>query len=130
LEPIRPDSSADHQKNSTVLRGFTFAIWIAVSRIAAEPEPLSLIPGPALTESRCAPTVILFASPLSPGSVALMLRVISGRDDVSVLIWTTTGPLAICATSDWPSVSVVPIAGIADNPVSPSVPLSTPATLL
>jgi hypothetical protein len=47
-----------------LLRGFTLAIWRAVSRIAALPEPLSLMPGPAFTESRCAPTMTtLFALP-------------------------------------------------------------------
>ena len=31
------------------------AICSAVSSCAAEPEPLSLMPGPSITESRCAP---------------------------------------------------------------------------
>ena len=48
-----------------MLRTGNFRIWTAVSRMAATPEPLSLMPGPAGTLSRCAPTItMLFAFPL------------------------------------------------------------------
>ncbi|GAA5765655.1 hypothetical protein Aros01_02145 [Streptosporangium roseum] len=44
----------------------------AVSRMAALPEPLSLMPGPAVTLSRCAPTMRMsFGSP--PGQSAMTL---------------------------------------------------------
>ena len=60
-----------------VFCGLTFAIWIAVSRIAALPEPLSLIPGPASTESRCAPDMTTLSSflPFFSASTLLVGRV-------------------------------------------------------
>ena len=58
----------------TLLRGFTFVICSAISRIVAEPEPLSLIPGPTPTESRWAPTTItLFGSPLVVSAMTLVV---------------------------------------------------------
>src|SRR5687767_6836042 len=61
---MRFASSAPHHAKRTWLRSLTLAICSAVSRIAAEPDPLSLIPGPAGTESRCAPAITtLFGFP-------------------------------------------------------------------
>ena len=49
-----------------------FAINSAVSNSAAEPEPLSLIPGPSMTLSRWAPAITTLSSFL-PGSSAMTL---------------------------------------------------------
>jgi hypothetical protein len=57
FDPMRPDSSAPHHAKRTALVGLTLAICSATSRMAADPEPLSLMPGPAWTESRCAPAM-------------------------------------------------------------------------
>ena len=69
-EPIRPLSSAPHHARRTVFCGLTFAICSAISRSAADPLPLSLMPGPACTESRCAPAMTTLSS-LTPGSSAM-----------------------------------------------------------
>ncbi len=109
-----------------MFHGFTFAIWIAVSRMAADPEPLSWIPGPALTESRCAPTTTTLLS-LRPGSSASTLRVGSVSAPVSVLTRITSPDVpASWAPSDW----LIPSDGIVARPPSPRVPSSTPGTLL
>ena len=44
----------------------------AVSSSAAEPEPLSLIPGPSITLSRCAPAITTL-SVFLPSSSAITL---------------------------------------------------------
>jgi hypothetical protein len=64
----------------------------AISSSAAEPLPLSLMPGPSTTESRCAPTTsTLSASPL--GVSAVTFHVFASRSNsVSVATRTTTGP--------------------------------------
>ena len=63
VEPTRPDSSAPHQAKRTRLAGLMpfLAIWMASSRLNAEPEPLSLMPGPSGTESRCEPTIVVLS---------------------------------------------------------------------
>ena len=55
---MRPSSSPPQNAKRTRLVGAmsSSAICSAVSRIAAEPLPLSLMPGPSSTESRWAPT--------------------------------------------------------------------------
>ena len=45
VEPTRPDSSAPHHAKRSMLRGLTLDSCSAASRMAAEPEPLSLMPG-------------------------------------------------------------------------------------
>ena len=45
-----------------MLAGLTLAIWMAVSSSAALPEPLSLMPAPSWTESRCAPAMTTLSS--------------------------------------------------------------------
>src|SRR4028118_2382954 len=55
-----------------VFCGSEFAIISAVSRIADEPEPLSLMPGPSMTLSRCAPAMTTL-SVFLPGSSAMTL---------------------------------------------------------
>src|SRR4051812_10622930 len=58
VEPRSPSSSAPHQPNRRcrVGRKPERATASATSRLAAEPLPLSLMPGPAVTLSRGAPT--------------------------------------------------------------------------
>ena len=52
-EPTRPSSSAPQKANLTAfLTGGELPSWTAVSRMAAAPEPLSLMPGPSGTLSR------------------------------------------------------------------------------
>ena len=88
-----------------------FAICLATSRIEAEPEPLSLIPGPGSTESRWAPTTTV-----SLGSPAL-LSAITLADGVSTIdastaMWTVTGPAPKSVCSSSPTANDVPITGI------------------
>ena len=80
VEPTRPSSSAPHQANRR---------WFVVCRLArdtasatssndAEPDPLSLMPGPASTLSRCAPTTTtLPGSPFLVSARMLTVRRIS-----------------------------------------------------
>src|SRR5215510_8373876 len=76
-DPIRPDSSAVHQAKRTLLAGWTLAICSAASRMAALPEPLSLMPGPGNTESRWAPTITTFeSSPCDVSAVTLKVGLI------------------------------------------------------
>src|SRR6478672_4098654 len=74
LEPRRPCSSAPHQAKRRWLRALLPlpAQASAASRIAADPVPLSLMPGPAETLSRCAP-VITTCSGSPPGQSAMRL---------------------------------------------------------
>ena len=50
--------------------GLFLAMFCAISSSDADPEPLSLMPGPAWTESRCAPAITTLSS-LTPGSSAM-----------------------------------------------------------
>ena len=70
LEPTSPTSSAAHHARRIVFCGSSFdSVWPSSSS-AAEPDPLSLMPGPAGTESRCAPAITTLSS-LTPGSSAI-----------------------------------------------------------
>ena len=74
VEPRSPSSSAPHQPNRRCRDGWKPArdTARATSRFAAEPEPLSLMPGPAVTLSRCAPIIrVSVVSP--PGQSAIRL---------------------------------------------------------
>src|SRR4029450_8427701 len=74
VEPRRPSSSAPHQPKGRCRSGWNpvRATARATSRLAAEPEPLALMPGAALTLSRCAPTIrVSVVSP--PGQSAIRL---------------------------------------------------------
>ncbi len=68
----RPSSSADHHANRTALLVENLASWIGTSRIPIEPEPLSLIPGPASTEAPRAR--MLFLSPPLVVAITLYLE--------------------------------------------------------
>ena len=81
VEPSSPLSSAPHHAKRSVFSGFSFEICWAISSSAAEPLPLSLMPGPACTESRCAPAITTLSS-FVPGSSAMTLT--CGRDSGAV----------------------------------------------
>ena len=92
VEPTRPSSSAPHQANRTRLAWLKLAICSAISRMVAEPLPLSLMPGPASTLSRCAPTTTTL--PGSPFLVSARMLTVRRISD-SVLVNTcsvTVGP--------------------------------------
>ena len=72
----------DHEANRTVFHGFTFAICSATSRIAAEPEPLSLIPGPSITESKMSPTMTADGRGLARGLCQYVGRVDTDHREV------------------------------------------------
>jgi hypothetical protein len=55
-----------------VFSGSELAIISAVSSSPAEPDPLSLMPGPSMTLSRWAPAITTLSSSL-PGSSAITL---------------------------------------------------------
>ena len=58
LEPTIPISSAPQKPNRTALvTGGALPSSTAVSSTAAIPDPLSLMPGPSRTLSRCPPTI-------------------------------------------------------------------------
>ena len=81
---------------------FSRDIWIAISRMVAEPLPLSLIPGPSATESRWAPTTT--AWPASPRrDVAMMLAVWRVSLTVLVVTRTVTGPVRAAVANAAPS---------------------------
>src|SRR3954451_15347733 len=104
-EPSRPYSSAPQNANLRCWRGFTFSAdsSSAISRIVALPLPLSLIPGPAATESRWAPTTsTLFGSPVLESAITLYV-VRFGSYSVEVLTDTVTGPDFDSANSVAPS---------------------------
>ena len=63
-----------------LLRGLTLRICSTISRIVAEPEPLSLMPGPTPTLSRCAPTTMtLFGSPSRVSATTFEVSYVPGR---------------------------------------------------
>jgi hypothetical protein len=76
------------------------------------PLPLSLMPGPAITESRWAPTTTTRSS-LPVGESARMLVVVRvGSISVRVSTRTTTGPATAWAYSAAPSAKLRPTTGI------------------
>lgn len=82
--------------------------FAATSRIAALPEPLSLMPGPGSTLSRCAPScTTLFGSPHLESAMTLWVVRISLV--VLVLTWTTV-PAA--PASSWPTAKLTPTTGM------------------
>src|SRR5690606_19580301 len=82
-EPIRPDSSAPHQAKRSLFGAWTLAMFRATSSSAAEPDPLSLMPGPAVTPSRWAPDITTLSG--SPhGLSAMTFSVVRNSRNVSV----------------------------------------------
>ena len=117
-DPISPSSSAPQKPNRT-------ALWIpgelpncrAVSRTAATPDPLSLIPGPSGTLSRCAPAIT--TSLVEPVLVcAITLRACMVL--VSAENCTVAGPTVVRSSA--PSALVTLTTGILTSVVSPRVP--------
>ena len=93
VEPTRPASSAPHHAKRIRLRGCapSLAISSAISISVPEPEPLSLMPGPSSTLSRCAPTTIVRSG--SPASVsAVRLYCVTSVVVASTIIVTFTVP--------------------------------------
>ena len=81
---------------------FFLDICSAVSRMVAEPLPLSLMPGPSTTESRCAPTTTV--RPLRPvGVSAITLYVGRVSLTVEVVTLTTTSPALARFTNSSPA---------------------------
>src|ERR1700739_2143370 len=117
-EPISPSSSAPQKPNRT-------ALWIsgelpncsAVSRTAATPDPLSLMPGPSGTLSRCAPAIT--TSVVDPVLVcAMTLRALK--------LWTLALSLMVvgpgCTRSCAPMDLVTLTTGIFTSVSDPRVP--------
>jgi hypothetical protein len=103
-----------------VFCGFSFASCCATSRSAAEPLPLSLMPGPWSTESRWAPAMTTLSS-LAPGSSAITFtwgRLSGG----STLTWAVDPGCASAA----PSAKEAPTTGIAAL-LGASVPMISPS---
>src|ERR1700730_4202091 len=107
-DPTNPISSAPQKPNRT-------ALWIpgelpncnAVSRTAATPDPLSLMPGPSGTLSRCAPAIT--TSLVDPVLVcAITLR--AWMDLVSAESCTVAGPMVVRSSA--PSDLVTLTTGI------------------
>ena len=122
-------SAPHHAKRTLLLTLLALPSWIAVSRIEAVPEPLSLMPGPSCTPSRWAPIMTtLLGSPVLVSAV--MLKVWRVSIDLSRTNFTVTGPLAILASRDWPVACVTPVAGAVAGSTPPRVPLRAPAALL
>ena len=122
VEPIRPDSSAPHQAKRSVFCGFSLAMFSATSSSAAEPLPLSLMPGPAWTESRWAPAITTL-SLLVPGSSAITLtcgRLSGGSTSMSAVepAWASAAPSA----NEAPTTGIVTAA-----PSGRSVPTIRPS---
>ena len=97
----------------TALRGLTFSICSAISRIVPEPEPLSLMPGPSSTPSRCAPTTITLSA--RPDVCATTLRV--GRFGIVTRSTFTravrpVGPLRTPLRSSLPTAVVAASTGM------------------
>ena len=90
------------------------------------PEPLSLMPGPCTTESRCAPTTTV-RSGSPPAVSARMFSVWRGSDIVDV----TTCSVAVRHRGDerLADRAASPITGMV-WPTLPSVPLSGAGVLL
>jgi len=72
------------------LRG-SWAICSAISISVLVPEPLSLMPGPSSTESRCAPTTVV-RSGLPVGVSAIRLSWDTSSVVVDTLNVNVTGP--------------------------------------
>ena len=117
-EPISPSSSAPQKPNRT-------ALWIpgelpncnAVSRTAATPDPLSLMPGPSGTLSRCAPAITTsLVDPVLVCAITLRAWMVL----VSALSCSVAGPCIVRSSA--PSDLVTLTTGILTSVVSPKVP--------
>ncbi len=87
VEPIRPSSSAPHQARRILFFGSmpSSVICCAISSRVALPVPLSLIPGPSATLSRCAPAMTTCLA-LPPGDSAITFSAVRSSECVVVLM--------------------------------------------
>src|ERR1700691_5364344 len=125
-EPISPSSSAPQKPNRT-------ALWIpgelpnckAVSRTATNPDPLSLMPGPSGTLSRCAPAITTsLVDPVLVCAITLRAWMVL----VSAESCTVAGPGVVRSSA--PSDLVTLTTGILTSVVSPRVPPICSSTTL
>jgi hypothetical protein len=91
----------------------------AISRMVELPLPLSLMPGPSVTESRWAPTTST-RSALPPGESAITLLVALDSFSVLVKTRTTTSPAWAAWYRAWPSAKLSPTTGMVNS--RPRVP--------
>src|ERR1700753_3328378 len=117
-DPTSPISSAPQKPNRTALCTCgELPSCSAVSRTAATPEPLSLMPGPSGTLSRCAPAMT--TALVDPVLVcAMMLRAL--KLATLALSLMVVGP--VCPRSCAPSDLVTLTTGILTSVVAPRAP--------
>src|SRR5262245_61315571 len=125
VDPSRPSSSAPQKAKRTLFLTLlpSRGSCLAISRIAAVPLPLSLIPGPAGTLSRWAPTTTtLSAAPALDSTSTLNEE----RGSLSVFVTTCSCrvPAAASVTSWLPSANEGPTTGMVNG--RPSVPATGP----
>ena len=127
MDPRSPASSAPHHaKRTALVTGGALPSRSAISSWPAEPDPLSLIPGPAGTESRCAPAMT--TSSARPVVVwAMTLRVTT--DVARVASTSVTGVPARAARAS-PSAWSSPPVGTRPSATAPRVPPRGPGALL
>lgn len=79
VEPTMPNSSAVQKQKRTAFWTRNWESALATSMSAISPDPLSLIPGPAPTESVWAPsTMVLLWSPHVVSIMRFVLRIFTG----------------------------------------------------
>jgi hypothetical protein len=120
-EPMSPSSSAPHKAKRSPRAGRTprRRACRATSSTSAEPDPLSLIPGPFATESRCAPSRT--APPLRPGRSAITFTARARRVTTESMMRTSTVPACAERASSEPSADEIPSTGMS-MPGRTSVP--------
>ncbi len=118
MEPISPSSSAPQNANRTALLTSGLSpSCTAVSSAAATPDPLSLMPGPSGTESRCAPTITTFSmEPVSVWAITLREWIFL----VSALSFKVASPW--CSRSFAPCALVMETTGSFTSASTPRVP--------
>ena len=116
MEPISPSSSAPQNANRTALAtGGAAPSRVATSSSVAEPEPLSLIPGPSATESRWAPAITTWSGlPVPVWAITLRLR-----SSVTVVFSTSSTGAPTRPYSASPSARLSPAVGTAPGALSP-----------
>ena len=110
-DPMRPDSSAPQKAKRTALRSWRSDIASAVSRMAAVPDPLSLMPGPSSTESRWAPTIrVRSVRPVEESAITLV--VVRCSTCTSATTRTSSVPCAARPASSLPTSKEASSTGI------------------
>ncbi len=120
--------------NRSLFRGLTFFICSAMSRIVAEPDPLSSMPAPKIA-SRCASTTrTLFGSPPLDSAITFQSSRVSEMVWTSMVMCGTDVPFCFaslyCVNSSLPMSNDVNATGILEVIGSPfastRLPLITP----